>query len=106
MSQRTAHHSVRTVLGRTSAVTAATRCDFHSFVHWQTEDVDEGTSCLFLHSLSHHFTGNRQRGWIIGQPQLGPDQMSTLGLMMRMLMMGWTTLVSLINAAFLLLNEV
>lgn len=42
-------------------VTAANRCDFHSFAREQTEAADEGTSCMFLH-LSHHFTENREAG--------------------------------------------
>lgn len=43
-------------------VTAANRCDFHSFIREQTEAADEGTSCMFLHNLSHHFTENREAG--------------------------------------------
>lgn len=49
-------------LAHAFSVTVANRCDFHSLVRWQTEVADEGMSCMFLHNLSHHITGNREGG--------------------------------------------
>lgn len=49
-------------LAHAFSVTVANRCDFHSLVRWQTEAADEGMSCMFLHNLSHHITGNREGG--------------------------------------------